>query len=217
MRYLLRIAAALIFVPLLLALLFMMPLEFCVSSWHLWRADAATEGRVISSDSQSHRGNTRSLIRYRYTVDGRSYESDRVRAGWISNKAYESGAGDHAKSLRPGSQVSVRYDTEHPEFALLEYGWPKWSVGFSLAVWGMWLGSYVFDSEDRRPKSHVLYGLTRGTMLLGFMIIILLPPTIEPKRASALLGAGLVLSIVAGVYSRVRYSRVPPGDLFLKS
>lgn len=208
MRYLIKIAAGLIFVPLLLALLFMMPLEFCVSSWHLWRANAATEGRVISSEQKGHRGNTLSLIRYRYTVDKRSYESDRVRAGWVSNKAYESGAGGLAKSLSPGSQVSVRYDTEHPEFALLEYGWPKWSLGFSLAVWGMWLGSYVFDSQDRRPKSHVLYGLTRGMWLLGFMIILLLPPTLEPKIIPTLLGTGLGLSVVAGVYGRVRYSRV---------
>jgi hypothetical protein len=208
MRYLIRIAAALVFVPLLLALLFMMPLEFCVSSWHLWRADAATEGRVISSEKKSHRGNTRSLIRYSYTVAGRSYESDRVRAGWISNQGYESGAGSLAKSLSPGSQVSVRYDSHHPEFTLLEYGWPKWSLGFSLAVWGMWLGSYVFDSEDRRPKSHVLYDLTRGMWLLGFMIILLLPPTLEPKIIPTLLGTGLGLSVVAGVYGRVRYSRV---------
>ncbi len=205
MRYIIGIAAALVFVPLLLALLFMMPLEFCVSSWHLWRADAATEGRVISSEHKNHRGNTRSLIRYSYTVDGRSYESDRVRAGWISNKGYESGAGSLAQFLSPGSQVSVRYDTAHPEFALLEYGWPKWSLGFSLAVWGMWLGSYVFDSQDRRPKSHVLYGLTRGMWLLGFMIILLLPPTLEPKIIPTLLGTGLVLSVVAGVYGRVRY------------
>ena len=206
MRYLLRIAAALIFVPLLLALLFMMPVEFCVSSWHLWRADAATEGSVVSSEQKNHRGNTRSLVRYSYSVDGRRYETDRVRAGWISNKAYEAGAGAIAKSLRPGSQVSVRYDSHHPEFALLEYGWPKWSVGFSLAVWGMWLGSYVFGSEDSRPRSHLLYGLTRGMCLLGFVIIFLLPPTLEPKQTSALLGAGLVLSFVAGVYSRLRYS-----------
>lgn len=207
MRYLLGIAAALIFVPLLLALLFMMPLEFCVSSWHLWRTDAATEGRVISSEQKSHRGNTNSLIRYSYTVDGRGYESDRVRAGWISNKAYESGAGDLSESLSPGSEVSVRYDSHHPEFALLEYGWPKWSVGFSLAVWGMLLGAYVFGSEDRRPGSHGLYGLTRGMCLLGFLIVILLPPTIRPQQALPLLGAWLVLSAVAGLYSRLRYPR----------
>lgn len=210
MRYLLGTAAALIFVPLLLALLLMMPLEFCVSSWHLWRADATAEGRVISSEQKSHRGKTRSLIRYSYSVDGRSYENDRIQAGWISDKAYESGAGDLAKSLSPGSQVSVRYDSHHPEFALLEYGWPKWSLGFSLAVWGMWFGSYVFDSEDRRPKSHVLYGLTRGMWLLGFMIIILLPPTLKPEIFPTLLGTGLVLGVVAGVYSRVRYSTGSP-------
>lgn len=206
MRYLIGIAAALVFVPLLLALLFMMPLEFCVSSWHLWRADSTTEGRVISSEQKSHRGNTRSLIRYSYSVDGRSYESDRVQAGWISDKAYESGAGDLAKSLSTNKEVVVRYDSANPEFALLEYGWPKWSVGFSLAVWGMLLGAYVFEPPDRRPKSHLLYGLTRGACLLGFVIIVLLPPTIQLQQVLPLLGAGLVLSAVAGLYSLLRYS-----------
>lgn len=210
MRYITHIAAALIFVPLFLALLFMMPLEFCVASWHLWRADATTTGRVISSEQKSHHGNSLSLIRYSYTVDGRSYESDRVRAGWISNKGYEAGAGGLAKFLSAGSQVSVRYDSHHPEFAQLAYGWPKWSLGFSLAVWGMLLGIYVFGSEDRRPKNHVLYGLTRGMCVLGFMIIFLLPPTLEPNILPTLLGTGLVLSVVAGVYSRVRYSTGSP-------
>lgn len=208
MRHLLSIAALLIFIPLFLALLFAMPLEFCVASWHLWRADATTEGRVVSSQQKAHRGNTRSLIRYTYSVDGRSYESDRVRAGWISDKGYEASGGDLAQSLSPGSQVTVRYDAAHPEFALLEYGWPKWSVGFSLAVWGMLLGSYVHGPQDRRPSSHVLYGLTRGTWLLGFLIVFLLPPTLQPRQALPLLGAGLVLSVVAGVYGRLRYSRV---------
>lgn len=206
MRYILGLAAALIFLPLFLALLFLMPVEFCVSSWHLWRADATTQGRIISSQPASHRGNTRSLIRYSYKVDGRRYESDRVRAGWISNKAYEAGAGALAQSLSAGSQVTVRYDPRHPEFALLEYGWPKWSVGFSLAVWGMLLGSYVFAAQDRRPSSHLLYGLTRGICLLGFLIIVLLPPTIQRKQVLPLLGAGLVLSAVAACYSRLRYS-----------
>lgn len=54
----------------------------------------------------------------------------------------------------------------------------------------------------------MLYGLTRGVWLLGFMIILLLPPTLEPKIIPTLLGTGLVISVVAGVYSRVRYSRV---------
>lgn len=206
MRYILGLAAALIFVPLFLALLFLMPVEFCASSWHLWRADSTTQGRIISSQPQNHRGNTRSLIRYSYTVDGRRYESDRVRAGWISNKSYEAGAGELAKSLSEGSKITVRYDPRHPEFALLEYGWPKWSLGFSLGVWGMLLGSYVFAAQDRRPSSHLLYGLTRGICLLGFLIIFLLPPTIPPERLLPLLGAGLVLSAVAACYSRLRYS-----------
>jgi hypothetical protein len=51
MRYVIGIAAALIFVPLFLALLFMMPLEFCVSSWHLLRADSTTEESSLLSRS----------------------------------------------------------------------------------------------------------------------------------------------------------------------
>lgn len=207
MRYILGIAAALIFIPLFLALLFMMPLEFCAASWHLLKADSRTEGTVISSQQKQHRGNTLSVIRYAYSVSGRSYESDRVRAGWISNRGYEAGAGELAESLRPGGSVVVHYDSDHPEFALLAYGWPKWSLGFSLGVWGLILGSYVFGPQDRSPSSHVLYGLTRGMLLLGFAIIFLLPPTLEPHSTIPLLGAGFVLSLLSGVYSRVRYPR----------
>lgn len=205
MRYVIGIAAALIFVPLFLALLFMMPLEFCVSSWHLFKADSTIEGRVISSQQKQHRRNTLSLICYGYSVAGRSYESNRVQAGWISDRGYEVGGGDLAESLRPGSSVTVHYDSEHPEFALLAYGWPKWSVGFSLGVWGIILGAYVFGPQDRRPSSHVLYGLTRGMLLLGFAIIFLLQPTLEPQFIPSLFVAGVVLSLLAGLYSRVRY------------
>jgi hypothetical protein len=205
MRYILRVAAALIFIPLFLALLFMMPLEFCVSSWHLWRADSTTEGRVVSSQQEHHRGKTRSLIRYSYSVNGGHYESGRVRAGWFSDGGYEAGAGDLADSHSPGSSVTVHYDSNHPEFALLAYGWPKWSLGFSLAVWGFILGACVFGPQDRRPSSHVLYGVTRGMLMLGFAIIILLQPTLEPQIIPSLLLAGVVLSLVAAVYSRIRY------------
>lgn len=183
----------------------MMPLEFCVSSWHLYKADSTTEGRIITSERKQHRGNTASLIHYGYSVAGRHYESDRVRAGWISNKGYEEGAGDLAESLSPGSVVTIHYDSDHPEFALLAYGWPKWSVGFSLGVWGMLLGAQIFGPKDRRPRSHVLYGLTKGMLFLGFAIIIFLPPTLEPQFILFLFGAGIVLSLLAGIYSRVRY------------
>lgn len=185
----------------------MMPLEFCVSSWHVLTADSTTEGRIIFSQHKQHRGNTLSMIRYSYFISGRSYESDRVRAGWISNRFYEADAGNLVESLSLGSPVSVHYDSDHPQFALLEYGWPKWSLGFSLVIWGMILGVYVFGSQDRRPSSYVLYGLTRGMVLIGFAIIILMPPTLEPQIIPSVLGAGFMFSLLAGVYSRVRYHR----------
>ncbi|WP_156345839.1 DUF3592 domain-containing protein, partial [Verrucomicrobium spinosum] len=85
MRKLFSWIGLIIFGPLLVMLLFMMPLDFVVSSWHLYRArEGLTHGKVVSSEKVSHHGNSRSDIRYRYEVQGRVYESDRVRAGWFS-------------------------------------------------------------------------------------------------------------------------------------
>jgi hypothetical protein len=208
MRYLTRIAAALIFIPLFLALLFMMPVEFVAASWHLWRADSTTEGRVTASEVRTHRGNARSVIRYLYTVGDKNFEGSRVRAGWISDQGFEAGAGDLAQAAAPGSSVTVHYDSRHPDFSLLAYGWPKWSIGFSLAVWGMILGAWVDDPQTRGPSSHLLYGLTRGTLLLGFLIVFLLPPTIDPGMLAELPVVWLILAAVAMAYSRLRFGKL---------
>ena len=72
----------------------------------------------------------------------------------------------------------------------------------------MILGSYVFGQRDRRPASHVLYGLTRGMLLLGFAIIVLLQATLEPQLIPTLFAAGTVLSLLAVLYSRVRYHHI---------
>jgi len=71
-------------------------------------------------------------------------------------------------------------------------------------VWGRLLGSYVFGPQDRRPGSHVLYGLTRWACMQGFLIIFLHPPTLEPRLAWPLFCAGLVLSGMAEIYSWLR-------------
>lgn len=220
MKKLLSWTGLLIFGPLFgilfLMLLFMMPLEFVVSSWHLYRTrDGLTHGRVVSSEKINHRGNSRSDIRYRYVVGGREYESDRVRAGWISDHGFESGAGELGGALRPRDTIPIYYDSRHPEFALLEYGWPKWSIGFSMMVWGLITGSAcrpdsklgaVGSSRPRSKTRRLLgYGAGQGLLLVGFGIIILRPPTVEPQNVRLLLIAWALASTAAVAYGGIRY------------
>lgn len=214
----------LIFGPLFLMLLFLMPLEFVVSSWHLFCArDGLTHGKVLASAKVTHRGNSRSDIRYRYVVQGREYESDRVRAGWVSHHGYESGAGELGGALRPGDTIPIYYDSHHPEFALVEYGWPKWSIAFPLCVWGLLWRNYARPdpaapqrlSARSRGCQLLGYGAATGATFLGFILFAIRPSTVELQDVSRLLGAWVVLSLFALAYGWFRYVRrkaVSPRD-----
>lgn len=125
----------------------------------------------------------------------------------ISDESYESGAGDLAGSLKPNSSVWVHYDPSEPGFSLLEYGWPKWSIGFSLAVWGIGFGWPAFPNSESRPRNFLLYGATRGMTLTGMAIIALIPPTIHPAATTSLVLGWLVLACLAACYGWLRYHR----------
>lgn len=206
----------LIFGPLFGVLLFMMPLEFVVSSWHLFRArDGLTHGKVLASAKVSDHGNSKSDILYRYEVQGRAYESDRVRAGWFSHHGYESGAGELGGALRPGDTIPIYYDSHHPEFALVEYGWPKWSIAFSLCVWGLLWRNYArpdsagqqrspFRSRGRRLLG---YSVATGATFLGFILFAIRPSTVELQDVPRLLVSWFVISLFAMAYGWFRYLR----------
>ncbi|WP_050028222.1 DUF3592 domain-containing protein [Verrucomicrobium sp. BvORR034] len=230
MRKLLSWTGLLIFGPLFgilfFMLLFMMPLEFVVSSWHLYRTrDGLTHGKVVSSEKVTHRGNSRSDIRYRYVVGDREYESDRVHAGWISNHGFEAGAGELGGALRPRDTIPIYYDPNHPEFALLEYGWPKWSIGFSMVVWGLIVGSacspdsrlgIIGASRSMRmtlTRRLLGYGVGKGMLLVGFGTIILRPPTVEPQDLPLLFTAWALASAAAVGYGWFRHYRKVPQRL----
>lgn len=210
----------LVFGPLLLMLLFLMPLEFAVSSWHLFCArDGLTHGKVLESAQVSHRGNSRSDIRYRYEVQGRAYESDRVRAGWVSHHGYESGAGELGGALRPGDTIPIYYDSRHPEFALLEYGWPKWSIALPLCVWGLLWRNYARpDSAQQLQQRSLLqarsqgcqllgYGVATSMTILGFCLFAIRPSTVELQDMPWLVISGGVISLLAMAYGWFRYLR----------
>lgn len=124
----------LIVIPLALLLLFLAPIEFIISSWHLQQVQATTSGIVSRSQIATHRGSSRSVIEYSYRIDGQDYTSTRVRAGIVSNRDFETGGGEFSRKHPTGSTVQVHYDPNRPTFAIVDFGWPKWSVGFSLGV-----------------------------------------------------------------------------------
>jgi len=144
-----------IFLPLLAVLLYAMPLEFGVATWPNMRLDATTDGSIIYSEVTRRRSsNEGSSIVYSYGVDGSPNQSSRWRAGLFSNLSRDNGGGEFAKSHPVGTSVQVFCNSSDPKFSMLERGWPKWSLGFSLAVWGV-LSLYYFKRGDRKTR-HLL-------------------------------------------------------------
>ncbi len=203
----------LIFVPLFLGLFFLMPADFCWSSWHLLAARGTTTGTVVSATESVGGGrghNTRSDIVYGYRVNGIAYEGSRVRPGFM-DKGYEGGGGELARSLKAGDTITVHYSERNPGFALLSYGWPKWSVGFSLLVWGI-LAGVMWCEKSREGECPVPFwrnALIKALPLTGLLTTVFLQPVIIVTDIWIPLAihAGAVLLLAA--YWGVKYRRRP--------
>lgn len=107
-------------------------------------------GKVMVSDVSGHRGTRsyRKLFRYRYEIDGVTYESGTIRFG----------ANDEAeiKSYRPDQPVSVYHDPHNPGIACLKpgvydgiyWGMAKVVLLLILSVLSFCFGKYYLDSSD---------------------------------------------------------------------
>jgi len=159
---------------------FAMPVEFVASSWHVYRLDSSVEGVILSSEVTRAPSTQGNAIRYRFTVNGEVLESDRWSPGLISNSAKETGGGDLARKYKAGDEVTVYYDSSSPDFSVLERGWPKWSVGFSMAVWGSLLRRAVF----------------RSLVFTGFVVLAVFPSTLSFTDLRDVLCVYLVIALV---------------------
>ena len=173
------ILVCVIFIPLFLLMLFGGPVELIAATWHNIRSDASTKGTVTFSESTRHSGLTGSSISYRYEVGGSSYESQKWRTGFSNNSSYENGGNYFAKNHPEGSAVVVYYDSSEPTFSILERGWPTFSIGFSMACWGILL-CHNFKRND--PKTAYLmigYPISRALLGTGVLTLFTQPPTIK--------------------------------------
>jgi hypothetical protein len=82
-------------------------------------------GEVILSDVTGHQGTRsyRKIFRYRYNIDGATYQADTIRFG--ANDETE------MKAFGAGKSVSVYYDPQNPAIACLKPG------VYSGIYWGM--------------------------------------------------------------------------------
>lgn len=208
LRRLGHLLALMIFGPLLLGLLFLVPADFLTASWHLARADSTTSAAVETSRvSQTRKTNARSDVTYRYHVDGTEYVGTRVKAGFL-HRGFEGGGGDLAEQLRPGDSVTVHYSSTDPAFALLQYGWPKWSVAFPLLVWGIILqGSARHANPRHRPARPCLFVFATAMPLTAAVILVAGPPAIPPTASAKLVGLYTINLFVAAAYLRFRFRR----------
>jgi len=112
-------------------------------------------------------GGSRPQVTYAYSVGGVNYAGDRYAPGWFANEGSWTGGG---RGLRqrywPGKVVSIHYRAANPAHCCLEYGWFKWSIGFSLAVWGGVLARKNCNIFRRAVAQSMIFG-GAGLIFIG--------------------------------------------------
>jgi hypothetical protein len=89
------------------------------------------------------------VVRYRYTVDGRTYESDRLRRAGAERLTTRAAADEVLASyLAGGRAVTVRYDPADPATAVLRITPPIYLFLFVAVYWGI-LGLFVYRMTRR--------------------------------------------------------------------
>lgn len=127
-----------------------------------------TEGKVTASDVSSERdsdGKTmyKAEVRYAYTVNGKSYESDKIKM--ISSSSSSSGMEQKTAGKYPvGATVKVRYNPSNPGTAVLE-------AGLQIVHWLLMVFGILLD----------LAGI--GVFMSLFKPTPVVPPAVAPPAA----------------------------------
>ena len=92
------------------------------NDYHAGRTWKPVQGQIVFSKSVKQAGGWEPVVRYRYVVDGKSYESGKsnTSGGW---GVLDAGAADMVVLDHPkGSAVTVYYNPSNPGDAALEVG-----------------------------------------------------------------------------------------------
>ena len=125
------------------------------------------KSEVISEDHET----SRPVIRYAYRVGNVDYESDRYLPGFVGNFGGWTGGGSAVRNYPVGKVVVIHYRPTQPEHSCLEFGWHKWSIGLTLAIWGTGLAALLkrrFWPADSAALSSIPLPVLAGFLLIGF-------------------------------------------------
>ena len=119
---------------------------------------ASTQGVIYQSRfiDRGRRRDSEAQIRYRYSVNGQSYEGGNLLPGSLAYT--DSDEEEKVRQYRPGMTVPVYYDPQHPESSALEVGvmtrWPFISlvIGLFFFVSGVYIAIALMRDKPASPS-----------------------------------------------------------------
>ncbi|RLT03615.1 MAG: DUF3592 domain-containing protein [Planctomycetota bacterium] len=121
-----------------------------------------TETRVDRSRNPKGGTDESPVVRYRYEVDGKTYHRGKLSLGGAVTTSWFESAPSVIARYAVGKPVTVYYDRQHPETAVLEPGttarmwatlWPGALFWFVIAVCVMSVRRGMIDASVPSPKT----------------------------------------------------------------
>jgi hypothetical protein len=161
---------AIIVSVLFLAILFFMfllgPIAIVAETYDLIRFDGKTDATLTSLEIvRGSKQATGVRVMYNFVVDENQIESNQLYPGFAGNNSTSTGGSLIAEGYVVGNKYTVYFDSSDPTSSCLEYGWHKWSIGWTAAIWGM----VSFALLKARNSRYWVYALSM--MLYGFGLL----------------------------------------------
>ena len=185
---------------------FLMPVGFALETFDLAMMDSKTVGVVTNVETKTLRGKSSTQISYQFKTNGRTENSKRVFPGIFGNKGGFTRSSLLASQFPVGNPCDVYFDSSNPSRCALKYGWFCWSVGFSAAVWGMYL-AWFFES-----RSSVLALLAKSFMFYGGGLLFVGPLSVDVSDLQWHLLAMACIMIAVVIYHRIGRKIRKKGD-----
>jgi hypothetical protein len=111
-----------------------------------------TDGSILKSEIACAEGRYEPMVVYRYAVDGKPHQGTEIGFGNRISSSDSRHATSYSDKYQVGALVTVYYDPENPNTAVLEPGVTKKTYititfGLGFAIIGTWFGliAWLFD------------------------------------------------------------------------
>lgn len=198
-----------LFVPFAFLILLMFlggPIAILAETYDLICFDGRTTGKLTSLEIvYGSKGTSATVVSYVYNSNGKDLISNRLYPGFAANYGTYTGGASLAKKYTVGQQVQVYFDSSNPVRACLEHGWHKWSIAWTVLIWGMVGYPYFLIKKSR------LWILAVTLVVYGFGLLAIGPNTVFASELHwhllAVLGCSTAVMVYASAKSRTTRQR----------